>query len=898
MATPTPAWRRYLRLRGRDITADIDDELHFHVEQRVHDLMAGGLAEEAARAQAVAEFGDVQATRAQLQTIDRRIQDQRTTNERFTVIRDEVRLALRRLRRQPAFTIPATLTLALGLACTGVAFTLLQSVLLRPLPFADADQLVSLASPMPKLNSVWGIARHQLPYYKENVRAFEDMALYRGMEVTIPGEGTVRAERVAAASVSASIFSTLRIAPELGRLLRDEDNIPRQATVVVLGHDYWMRRFGGDRAVIGRQFNVDGTMREIVGVTPAGASLPDRHVDLWMPDYIDPASPPMNNHVRGAVARLRPGFTASDAESQIVPLVTRMDEIFPSAYPNHWIANSGFRTSVTPLRDEVVGPAVTRALWILFAAVWLVLIVAVANVANLVIVRAESQRREIAMRSALGASRPVLALHFLTEGLVITLLAALLASGLALLTLGLLPTVAADTLPRLSELHFGLDTVGIIAGLALLVGVVIGLIPMTHATTDPRALREGSRAVMGSRTRTALRQFLVLGQVALTVMLLVGAGLLVRSGLKLRAVDPGFDPGGVITTDVSLSPASYRGYDQTAALYRLLAERISALPGVESVGFAEALPLSGEMGCTSVMAAPSGRLPLRDRCVATMHASPGYFATMGIPVHGQTPDWSDAAQHTGGVIVSPALARRLWPDQDPIGRSVRCCRGGDHWDRVVGVTGEVHGNSLDTPPDEIAYFAIVPPDSSPTNNWPLDVHMVVKAPSYNAATMQRLVRDAMAELDPNVPISAARPMRDVVAESMAQRTFTLLLMGGAAVLALILSAIGLYGVIAYVVGQRQREIGVRIAVGASVPQIGRLVLGQSMRLVALGIVIGLAGAIAGTRLLASMLFEVSPTDPVVLVVVTLLVAVLGFAASGVPTLRAIRTDPMTALRAD
>ncbi len=558
MPTPPPAWRRYLRLRGPDIAADVDDELDFHVEQRIHDLIASGLDEETARARAVAEFGDVQATRAQLRAIDQRIHDRRTAGERFAVMRDEVRLALRRLRRQPSFTIPATLTLALGLACTAVAFTLLQSVLLRPLPFDEADQLVSLASPMPKLNSVWGIARHQLPYYKKNVRAFEDMALYRGMEVTIPGEGTVRAERVPAASVSASIFSTLRIAPELGRLLRDEDNIPQEAKVVVLGHDYWMRRFGGDPGVIGRQFNVDGTMREIVGVTPAGASLPDRRVDLWMPDYIDPAAPPINNHVRGAVARLKPGFTASDAASQIAPLVARMDEIFPSAYPNHWIANSGFHTSVTPLRDMVVGPAVTRALWILFAAVWLVLIVAVANVANLVIVRAESQRREIAMRSALGASRPVLALHFLTEGLVITLLAALLASGMALLTLGLIPTLAADTLPRLSELHFGWGTVGIIAGLAVLVAVVIGLIPMTHATTDPRALREGSRAVMGSRTRTALRKALVLGQVALTVMLLVGAGLLVRSGLKLRAVDAGFDPRGVFTTDLSLSPASYR----------------------------------------------------------------------------------------------------------------------------------------------------------------------------------------------------------------------------------------------------------------------------------------------------------------------------------------------------
>ncbi len=898
MGRPTPAWRRYLRFSGPDIASDVDEELRFHFEERIEELLAGGVSREAANAQALAEFGDVAGTRTQLERIDHRVLRRRTAMERLLVVRDELRLALRRLRRQPSFTVPAVFTLGLGIAAVAVAFTLLQAVLLRPLPYPEAGRLVSLASPMPKLDDVWGIARHQLPYYKENVRAFEDMALYQLAELTIAGEGPFRAERIRAAIVSASIFSTLRITPELGRLLRAEDNVPRRGTVVVLGHDYWMRRFGGDPQIVGQLLTVDGTPREVVGITPAGVSLPDLRVDIWMPDYIDPAAAPQNNHVRSAVARLRPGFTASDAESQLVPLVTRMDEIFPSAYPNHWIRESGFRTSVTPLRDEVVGATVAQFLWILFAAVWLVLGIAIANVANLVMVRAEGQRREIVMRTALGASRRIMVLHFVTEGLVVTLLAALLAGGLASVVLGVLPALAADTLPRLAEVQFGLGAVGLIVGVAVLTGVGLGLIPLTHARPDSNALREGARTLTASRTRMAFRQLLVVGQVALTVILLVGAGLLIRSGLRLRAVDAGFEPRGVVTLDVALSPAAYRGYDAAAAVYQQLADRIGALPGVQSVGFAEALPLSGDQGCTSVVAAGVGDSPGRERCVATMHTSPGYFATMGIDVRGSAPDWADAVRHVGGVIISPALARRLWPDQDPIGRSMRCCRGGDHWDRVVGVTSDVHMTSLDVPADEIAYFAIVPPDSAPTNNWPLDIRMVIKAPTLPAATIQAMVRDAMAEIDASIPVSQARLMTDVVADSMARRTFTLMLIVAVALMALLLSAVGLYGVIAFVVGQREREIGVRMAVGASAGQIGALVLGQSLRLVAAGIGIGLAGAIAGTRVLESLLFEVSPTDPAVLAGVVALVAALGVAASAVPTARAVRVDPVMALRGD
>jgi predicted permease len=897
MATTPPSWRRYLRIGGPDVAADIHDELTFHLEERVQALVAGGMRPADAQAKAHAEFGDLASTRAQLRAIDQRIHQRRTAAERLEVIGGEVRLALRRLIRQPGFSVPAVVTLGLGLAATAIAFALLQGVVLRPLPYPEADRLVALSSPMPKLDDVWGIARHQLPYYKENVEAFEDMALYRAWAVTIPGEGTVRAERVVAASVSASIFPTLRIGPSLGRVLRPEDNLERTGSVVVLSHGYWNRRFGGDPSVVGRMFTVDGTPREIVGVTPRGATLPDRQVDLWMPDYIDPAAQPQNNHVRNAVARLRAGFTAADAEAQLVPLVARMDEIFPSAYPNHWIRNSGFRTAVATLHDDVVGASVTRSLWILFAAVCLVLLVAVANVVSLVMVRAEATRRETAMRTALGASRQALATQFLTEALVVTGLAALGAVVLTVLAIGVLPAVAADVLPRLTELRLTWQVGLLLGGASLAIAGLIGMIPLVQAATDVRILREGSRSLAGSRRRTIARNVLVVGQVALTVILLAAAGLLIRSGLRLRAIDPGFEPEGVITLDLALSPVSYRSYEAAAVLYRRLAEEVAAVPGVQSVGFTEALPLAGDLGCTGVSAEAEGALGPRGRCIPLVQVSPGYFETMGIAVRGSTPTWGDMAQRVGGVVVSPALAQRLWPDQNPIGRRIQCCSGVS-WDRVVGVTGAVHGNSLDTPPGEMAYFPIVQPDSALTNNVPLNMHMVVKAPTLEPVTVQRVVGEALSRIDPAVPASAARPMTALVADSMANRTLMLSLIAIAAAMALLLSAIGLYGVIAYVVGQRERELGIRVAIGASGRQIGALVMAHSVRLVGVGIVLGLAGAVLGTRVLTSFLFEVSPTDPAVLMVVVGLVAGLSLVATWVPTRRAVRIDPVIALRAD
>jgi predicted permease len=406
----------------------------------------------------------------------------------------ELRHALRRLIRVPGFTLPALLALALGLAATTTVFALLDAVVLSPLPYPNADRLVSLSSPMPKIKDTWGIARHQLFYYKQNARTIEDMALYRSSDATVTrGTGAQPAKRVAVARVSAGIFSVLGIHPFVGRTLTPDDNLAREAAVVVLGYEFWVTRFGGNRAVVGSTIHVEGFPMQVVGVAEKGASLPDRRVDLWMPDYVDPGMPAVNNHVRSAVAVLRPGYTAADLERELAPLVLRMEEVFPSAYPNHWIRESGFSTRVTSLRDEVVGSTVTQALWILFASVAIVLAIAAANVANLFIVRADARRREVAVRTALGAARWQLGLHHMSEGMVVAAASALVAAAISAASLRVIATMAPVGLPRVSEIAFGGAGALFILTASLVMGTLLGLISLLYSRRDLTALRDGGR---------------------------------------------------------------------------------------------------------------------------------------------------------------------------------------------------------------------------------------------------------------------------------------------------------------------------------------------------------------------------------------------------------------------
>lgn len=891
-------WRRYRRFLRPDVAGDIEDELRFHFAERIEELTARGMSLREARQQAEAEFGDVSAVRHDLRQIDQRLLNRHSRLERLMVLLQEVSQAVRRLVRSPGFSVPAVIALMLGLAATATVFSLLDAVVLRPLPFPNGDRLVSLSSPMPMLKDVWGLARHQMFYYKANAHTLEDLALYRSYQqgTVTHGRDGQPAERVHLANVSANIFHVLGIQPHVGRLLTPEDNLVRNPTVLVLGYEYWQRRFGSDPAIVGQSIELNGFPMQVVGIAAKGASLPDQRVDVWIPDYVDPAMPAMNNHVRAGVALLRPGFTAADLERELVPLVRRMEEVFPSAYPHNWIRENGFSTAVISLRDEVVGATVTRALWTLLGAVALVLLIAAANVINLFMVRADTRRREVAVRTALGASRLQLLMHHLSEGLVVAVVAGLGAIALSWGALRLIVALAPSGLPRLTELHFGMLGAVLIVGTALGIGLLLGAVTLGYARRDLSALRDGGRGLTSSRPRTALRGALVASQVALALVLLTGAALMFRSFQKLSAVNMGFDAEGVSTMSLALPEARYDREERTTAFYQELQQRVLAVPGVKAVGFSSRIPLIGHEGCSGVLTDQPSSTGRSETCVTNLQNAPGYFETMRTPVRGRIPTWADVQQRSGAVVVTQALANVLWPGEDPLGRHIRCCASGPAWYTVVGVSADVHDAGLDEPPMQGVYFPMESIPGAPIEATPTYMYLTIRAPTLSAAELVSAVQRILSDIDPSVPVANVASMTHVVDQSMAKRTFTLLLLAVAATMALILSAVGLYGVISYVVGQRGHEIGIRMALGASRRDVAQLVVRQSLTYVMAGVAIGLAGALGATRVLRSLLFGVSPTDPLVLSLVTVVLITLGVLAALGPTRRATRVDPVDTLR--
>lgn len=895
---PPPAWRRYLTFWRPDIDRDVDDELRFHLEERVAELVAHGATPPAARRQALEEFGDIERVRADLHDIDHRILHTRGRREWRAIMTDEIRHALRRLVRHPAFTVPAILTLALGIAATTAIYTVLDAVVLRPLPFAAADRLVYIDSPVPGVapNARWWLGRHEMFYFKEHAHTLEDLGVYQRDEVNIVGDGRAASERASVASVSSTLLDVLGFRPFAGRLLVPADNLNEEPQVAVLGYGFWLRHFGGDRGVIGKTIAVEGFPIQVVGVLQAGANLPDAKIDLWMPAYVDPAMPARNNHTWFGIGRLKPGATAADLERELAPLVRRFPEIFPTAYSDRWMETSGFRAAVTPLRDWVVGDVVTRALWILLGSVALVFLVAAANVANLFLVRLDARRREMAMRMALGAGRSHLATHFLAEGLVLSLTAAALAVVMATVGLRALVSLAPDGIPRLGEVHLGWRGVAVAAVLAVITGALFSVIPIANARLDVLTLREGSRTLTASRRRHAVRGVLVVGQVALALVLLAAAGLMVRSFRNLRGIEPGFEPNGVLTVAVSLPAARYSTYESMSGFFEQLATRLEGIPDVASVGFGQQVPPQMTTGCTGVVTEGATREERQGACVVTLQTAPGYFQSLGIPLRGREPTWAETDAKNGGVVISKSLAQRFWPGENAIGKGIRCCQAGKVWYRIVGVTEDVRGTGFDQPPTQAVYFPMIPLAGAPIEGRPLYGHVIVRSRSGNLKALAPAVRRAINELDVQVPIVTVQSMRDVIASSMARRSFTLALLGIASVMALLLSAIGLYGVVSYVVGERRGEIGIRVALGAQRADVGRMVVMQSVRLTALGVALGVAGALATTRLLRSLLFEVQPTDAATLVSVSAVLVVIAALASWLPARRAMRVDPVEALR--
>jgi predicted permease len=805
----------------------------------------------------------------------------------------ELRVAARSLARRPTFTIAAVLTLAIGLGATVAIYTVIQSVLLRPLPYPDSDRIVTVVHrapglELPELENSVGTLR----LYEERSRTLTDITGTDREERNLTGGE--RPARVGMLRVSPSFFDVVRTEPAIGRRFRDEDAVSGPVSVAILMHATWQNRFGGASDILGRVIRVDGEPVEVVGVMPPGFRTPEaRSVEFLVPFHLDPAIGFGTFGIEGLM-RLAPGADLEQARTEVAALQSAFAEPEQDALTAEMMERSQWTAEVIPLRSRIVGD-VERTLWVLLGTVGLVLLIACANVANLLLVRGEGRHREVAIRAALGAGMGRIAATFLMESLLLATFGGLIGSAFAWAGVRLLVANGPDTLPRLGEVQIDAYVLAVALGLTLLTGLLLSVAPIVRGLRgiSPAALRDGGIRTTAGRERHRARSALIAVQVALALVLLVGSGLMLRSFWKLRSVDPGVDTANVIAVGVSRGSGGER--PQEAAFYQQVLDEVSALPGVQSAGASNALPLlpQGLNGSSfEVRSKPRDEDDITPVVIYTT-VLPGFFETNGIPVlEGRAPERADHAARRDVVWVSQTFAERFL-EGGALGDAIRV--GGDStWLEIAGVVGDVRIFGLD---EEVRPQAYLPPTTTVPSISNELMHVVVKH-SGNAAAVGAAVRDVVARIDPTVPIANIQTMDEVVLNSLARMSFTLVLLATAAGVALVLGLVGLYGAISYVVAQRTREIGVRMALGADMTRVQRMVLRQGMSIVIIGVIAGLIVAALSTRVLGALLFEVASTDPVTFVATPVLLLLVGALAAWLPARRASRLSPLLALRAE
>jgi predicted permease len=821
---------------------------------------------------------------------------------RFT----ELRFAVRRLARVPGFSIAAIVVLALGIGATTAVFSVVDGVLLRPLPYPGSERLVALGHTI-EVSGVSRVDQSDASFllYQEHARAFDGVAVSRDADLTLgAADGdAARAERVAAATVSANLFDVLRVPPARGRgFLPGEDRLGA-ARVVVLSNGLWERRFRGGASVIGSHITVDGVSREIVGVMPRGFAYPSPEAELWIPEPFDPSHAQAGSFNYRGIARVRDGMTFDGARADLERVLPRLLDEFPSGIPPAMWAQAHLRPVVTPLRDSIVGD-VSRLLWILLGSVALVLAIACANVANLFLVRGEGRQLELAVRSALGSGLTGIIAQCLSESLVLAALGGVLGVALALLGVRLTTGFGGDLgVPRLAEVGVDGRVLLFAAGASALCAALVSLIPVLRARRVPIALvlRAAGRGSSTGERRQWARNALVVAQVALALVLVAVSGLLARSFARLRDVRPGFEPGGIVMARLALPRVNYPTAASVMSVYDRLLTEVRALPGVREATVVDWVPLTSDHNDTVLGVEDH---PLPPNAVPRVHfvvaAEPRYFHAMGIPLlAGRTFGAQDPAQPVLEVVVSRAFSERYWPGASPMGKRVRPGLS-TAWYTIVGEVGDVHYDALDKPANDVVYFPLVTPGdaSSPVPGQPTAPHFVALLVRTDAedAGVTSAIRQAVHAIDPALPTYDERPLADIVSAASARARVTLVLLAIASALALILGAVGIYGVMAYGVSLRQRELGVRLALGARPTDVSRMVSRQGVTLGAIGVVIGIACALSVTRLLRGLLYDVSPTDPLTLGATCVVLLVVAFLATWIPARRAASVDPAEILR--
>ncbi len=849
---------------------ELDAEIRSHIEEAIRERIERGESPDEARINVLREFGNVALVKEVTRDMSRWALVDR--------LWQELKFGFRMLRRNPGFSLVAILTLALGIGATTAIFSVVYAVVLRPLPFGDSETLVAIWTSTPQVERLpVGAADHSDLRKLTNV--FEDVAILRpNSNYNLTGDG--EPEWLLGSSIPANLLPLLQVTPALGRNFTAEENQPGRDHSVILSHGLWKRRYGSDPNVVGRSIRIENRPYTVVGVMGPKFQFPNRDVQIWTPLTINPNDfQTRTGYAHMTVGRLKPGVSVQQAQEQVSLLAKQLAQQYP--------VNQNVRFNITALREDIASPA-SKPLVILLAASFGLLLIGCCNLVNLLLTKTLTRSREIAVRSALGASQGQLLLRAAAELFPILSIGAILGWIAAMQGIRSLPPLLPATLPRVDEIALNLPVMIFSVVLLVTTSALVLIFPVRQMrrTNLLSTLREDTRTSTGGKTR--IRNLLAVGQVALTVMLLTGAGLLIRSFVALKEVDPGFRSQGVLSMRLAIPRNKYKQDQKVASLSQMILERVRALPNVEAVGMGNRLPLSGPTGVSTIQFERVGQDPGNLSATDDTTVTPDYFSAMNIPLmQGRSFTEHDNADSPLVVILDQQVAQRAWPGESPIGKRIRS--GPDSkWAEVVGVVGHVRHEQLESDRRLQIYWNYL--------QRARDRMSLVVRTSGDPRSLVTPVLGAIKSVDPDQPAFAIRTMNEVVDQSISMRWFNALVVSLFAGSSLVLAMIGVYGVIAWAVKQRTREIGVRIALGAQRRTVLAMVLGSGLRITATGIGIGLLGSFLLSRLLRNLLFEVGPTDPVTFLIVPVVLIASATLACLVPALRALKVDPIIALR--
>ena len=882
--TDVPRWRRYLRFWGPNLDADVAEEFRFHIEAEIEELVARGMTPEDAREDALRRFGDLDTFRRYCRDADARRTGRERRTEDLAVLKQDLRYAFRALRRQPGFTAVAALTLALGIGANTAIFTVVNSVLLTALPYREPGRLVMLWETTKDLPQIM-VSYPDYLDWRTRARTFEDIAIYNGFDnFNLTGRG--EPARVRGALASGNLFTLLGVRPQVGRLIGPADDRPGADRVAMITDGFWRTRFGADSGIVGQSVLLDGISYTIVGVLPPSMRL--ANCDVWVPigPFADSPRFVRSNHPGLiGIGRLKPGVTIDQMRADLTGVARQLEADYPGD-------NAGIGAGGAPLMEMVVG-TVRRALVVLSGAVGLVLLIACANVANLVLSRSAARQREFALRVAIGAGRARLVRQLLTESVVLSTIGGALAVFIAWGAVKLLVSLRPGTIPRLAEIQLDGTVLLYALGLSFVTGILFGLFPALQAIRSDHlsALKDGGRNASTGGGRMRTRAALTAAEVALALVLLAGAGLLLRSFANLTRVDLGVDINNLVAALVQLPESRYPTVAERHARFTEIVRRVQALPSIERVATATDLPVSTswQSGVTFQGLPPvaAGSTPLLNGSIV----SPEYFGTMSMRLlRGRGIEPTDIQDRPPVVVLSEAAAKRFFGSADPVGQRMKTGWADQEgeWMTVVGVVSDTRTDGLQLAPRGTFYLPLGQADVS-------EMWVMVRSAAPTDQVTAALRRE-MEAIDPNLPLANVLTLRSVVDGFVAQPRFAMLMLAIFAGVALLLAAVGIYGVISYNVAQRWTEIGVRIALGATRGDILRLVVGHAMSITAVGLGLGVGIALASGRVIARLLYEVEPSDPVVLAAVTAFLAAVALIASALPALRATRIAPTVAIR--